>query len=534
MAGAQVGSSDSASLNSLPSWYTNYAQNITNSGLGALATDVQNYKGAVDQNGNPLPRVAGLTPQQNQAQAQVSSNQGNWLPQLNQGVDSLNQASGMVGSAANTFNRALGQGALAANTYSQAGSPIQHAGMDFDSGINYINGATGNYNGAATGFTNSGNTIANQAIPTLNNGSQYINDGGTSLNQASGTLAPASGMATQGGGTIMDPANQAERDAWMNPYTGAMANRISSLANQNLMENVIPNVNSTFVGNGQFGSARDGMFMNNAIRDNQQNISDTQAQMLLQAQNQADSQYSAEKGRQLQGAATLGGLAQVGTGIGNAYGNLANENTGIGNALTNAGQAQTSNAIGQMNLGNARVNQGNSMAGIGNDRVNQGAALTNVANGQGALTAITSNIGNNQVGMGSAMNQIGLSQGQLAQQRQALGINDINALLTTGGLDQKVNQQGLDASLADFYDRRDFPLSTLGGLSSLLPNVSGRVVPDTQNSQISGVPTNTDPYGNMQDILGLIRGVSGSGGNAPANSGNSGNNGQAYNRNMIM
>jgi hypothetical protein len=301
------------------------------------------------------------------------------------------------------------------------------------------------------------------------------------------------------------------------------------------MENVIPGINSTFTGAGQFGSTRNGDWMNHAVRDNQQAITNADAQMLLQAQQAADASYGNEKSRQLAGAQTMGGLAQVGSNIGNAYTNAANANTSIGNGLTSAGNALTSNAEGQTNLGTAVVNQGNAMAnlgndqvaqgtamaGIGNDRVNQGGAMTNVglgrvsqgngltaaANGQGALASIIGGIGNDQVNQGNAMNGIGMSQAQLAQARQGMGINDINALLTTGGLQQQTNQKGLDASLADFQDRRDFPLQALGGLSQILPNVSSKVAPDQQTSQVQGIPNNSDPYKNVQDIINLINGV---------------------------
>jgi hypothetical protein len=158
-------------------------------------------------------------------------------------------------------------------------------------------------------------------------------------------------------------------------------------------------------------------------------------------------------------------------------------------------------------IGNDRVNQGQAMTNVGLGRVTQGNGLTSAANGQGALAGIMAGIGNDQVNQGQAMNGIGLTQGQLAQMRQGMGINDVNALLTTGGLQQQTNQKGLDAALADFADRRDFPLSTLGGLSQLLPNVSGRITPDTQVSSVQGIPNNSDPYKNIQDIINIINGV---------------------------
>jgi hypothetical protein len=54
----------------------------------------------------------------------------------------------------------------------------------------------------------------------------------------------------------------------MNPYTNNVVNRIGELGARNLWEKQVPQLNSTFAGAGQFGSTRNGAFMNNALRDN--------------------------------------------------------------------------------------------------------------------------------------------------------------------------------------------------------------------------------------------------------------------------
>ena len=53
----------------------------------------------------------------------------------------------------------------------------------------------------------------------------------------------------------------------------------------------MPGVNSTFTGNGQFGSTRNADFLNRAIRDNQQTLNNTNANVLYNAQNTANTQY---------------------------------------------------------------------------------------------------------------------------------------------------------------------------------------------------------------------------------------------------
>jgi hypothetical protein len=85
-----------------------------------------------------------------------------------------------------------------------------------------------------------------------------------------------------------DPNKQQQ---FMNPYTQNVVNANTQQSNQNLFENVIPQLNSTFTGAGQFGSSRNADFMNRAIRDQQQNLMNTNANTLMGAQNQAATQY---------------------------------------------------------------------------------------------------------------------------------------------------------------------------------------------------------------------------------------------------
>ena len=78
---------------------------------------------------------------------------------------------------------------------------------------------------------------------------------------------------------------------FMNPYTSNVIDANNQASNQNLMENIMPGVNSTFTGNGQFGSTRNSDFLNRAIRDNQQTLNNTNATTLYNAQNQANTNY---------------------------------------------------------------------------------------------------------------------------------------------------------------------------------------------------------------------------------------------------
>lgn len=262
--------------------------------------------------------------------------------------------------------------------------------------------------------------------PNMTTANTQVNNQVGALQQAGSYLDPARINAGAGGTTLAgNTQNQAQLDAYMDPYRTNVVNEIQRLGNQNLNENVLPGVNSTFTGAGQFGSTRNAEFENRAIRDNQQLITGAQGQFLSQATQNAQNQYAAEQNRLLQSGATLGGLSAVGAGVAAGYGNAANTAAGIG------------------------------------------------------------------------------------QMGQNLQMNDINSLLTTGGLAQGVQQKSLDAQYQDFLDQRDHPIQTLGALSQVLPNVSGRIAPDTRSSVVNQ-PLSPDPYYYLRDINNTIGQISGS------------------------
>lgn len=85
-----------------------------------------------------------------------------------------------------------------------------------------------------------------------------------------------------------DPTKLAQ---FTNPYVTNVVNANTQQSNQNLFEKILPGVNSTFTGAGQFGSTRNMDFTNRAIRDQQQTLANTNANVLMNAQNQANANY---------------------------------------------------------------------------------------------------------------------------------------------------------------------------------------------------------------------------------------------------
>jgi hypothetical protein len=89
---------------------------------------------------------------------------------------------------------------------------------------------------------------------------------------------------------------------YLNPYTEGALSAANRLTSQNLTENILPGVNSTFTGAGQFGSTRNAEFGNRAIRDTQQAIADANAKGMVGAYGQASGDYM----KMLQQQGTLG------------------------------------------------------------------------------------------------------------------------------------------------------------------------------------------------------------------------------------
>lgn len=124
--------------------------------------------------------------------------------------------------------------------------------------------------------------------------------GGNTLNTAANVTGDAS--------TLFDP-NQFNQ--FMSPYTEGVVNRIGELGQRNLSENLLPEVNQSFMGSGMPFGSRHADFTARAVRDANESTLGQQSLALQQAQQQAMQDYQGALGRQ----ATAGGLL---SGIGTA------------------------------------------------------------------------------------------------------------------------------------------------------------------------------------------------------------------------
>ncbi len=146
-----------------------------------------------------------------------------------------------------------------------------------------------------------------------------------------------------------DPGTQQQ---YMSPYTSSVVNEIARLGNQNFNENIMPQINASMIGSGQFGSTRNAGVLSNAARDTEQNIMGQQASALESGYSTAGNLFNQDANRNQQqqsmqgqtalAAGTLG--AQTGLQAGQQQGALAQTGAALGlqdaQALQASGQQQ--------------------------------------------------------------------------------------------------------------------------------------------------------------------------------------------------
>lgn len=145
-----------------------------------------------------------------------------------------------------------------------------------------------------------------------------------------------------------------------NPYLGQMSNAITSQVTDNLQRNILPGLGSAAVGAGGYGGSRQGVLEANALRDANQGLSNSLANMYYgdynNAMNRQLQQYGMDQGYNL-------GLGNLNLGMQNS---LQNYNLGLGNlalgnqnSMQNFYSTQRGQDMQQMQLGANLFNMGN-------------------------------------------------------------------------------------------------------------------------------------------------------------------------------
>lgn len=100
-------------------------------------------------------------------------------------------------------------------------------------------------------------------------------------------------------------------ERYMNPYIQNVISGIGSAAARNLSENILPQINRTFVGGGTFGGSRSAEFMRRAVRDTQNAALGKQMEAMADAYKSGADLYGTEASRALEGAKMYSNLGDT-------------------------------------------------------------------------------------------------------------------------------------------------------------------------------------------------------------------------------
>lgn len=132
-----------------------------------------------------------------------------------------------------------------------------------------------------------------------------IGAGQPSLNTATGAL-----------GQVAGGFNQNQFNQYLNPYMTGVVDDIATRGARNLSENLLPQVNDTFTGAGQFGSTRHGDFTGRAVRDMNESVMQQQNSALMQAFQNAMTGYNQGQSNTVLAGQQLGTLGQISQNMG--------------------------------------------------------------------------------------------------------------------------------------------------------------------------------------------------------------------------
>lgn len=556
----------------LPDWYTNYAMDLL-AGQKALSGQAYTpYQG---------PRVAGFNPTQQQGFAQTQQAANAYQPSLGLATSATQGLLGARGlqHAQPYFNSAMGYDPIAAASQdygaargaigaAQGINPSATAGSYYNQalGMDPMAAAQGNFAGAESALGRAqGVNATGAAQPYFNQalGMNPLAAADPSYNQATsmsglGAAQPYYGGALGYLGQSTSPTgiqmaspylqgasgNVADVNAYFNPYTDAVVDRIAELGTRNLSDNIMPALEGRYITSGQFrgsGQLTDTM---RAVRDTSNDILGQQSAALQSGYNAAQQAKLADLNRYAGLASTAGNLgmgqqnilANAGnalTGMGTAAGNLtagqqqllANIGTqrgqftqgqqqlatGIGNSLGNLAQADQSGALSAANalaaLGGQRAgitqNQQQLASNIGTNlgQFAQGQQATNL-NAAGALAGLGtsgaslaqgqqnfySGLGNSAGALAGADASRGLSAAQqlasLGGLAQSYGLTGAGALGQIGNQQQQLSQQNLNVAYEDFLRQQGYPQSQIDAMLGTFKGIATGVPSATQQAGI--------------------------------------------------
>ena len=219
--------------------------------------------------------------------------------------------------------------------------------------------------------------ISNQAAPAWQQGGGVGNSPGTPYQQFAGGPMPAGGGGGGGGGGTSGGGYGAQ-----NPYLLPMMNSITEQVTSNFNRNVMPQISQQMMATGGYGGSRQGVIEANAMRDMNQGLSNSLANLGLQDFNAQRGYDLGLRGNDLGYAGLDAQIAQ------NNFGNrLAGANFGLN--LFNQGMANNQTGI------NAGTNIQNTPLNYASNFANQ---YNSIGQGYGTTTGSASQQGNPVLG----------------------------------------------------------------------------------------------------------------------------------------
>ena len=206
-------------------------------------------------------------------------------------------------------------------------------------------------------------------------------------------------------------------DQYMNPYTDKVVNRIADLAQRNLTENFLPQVNNTFVRSGVLGSRGEQEALGRTLRNLQESTLAEQAKALESGYGAATTAAQTDLGRQGTLASTVGNLN-------------VNEQNALGALGTDAGKLAEAAQSGLGTVGQIKGNLTNADA---TNKINAATSLTNIGNAQ-----------------------------------QAQNLKDQAALEAVGQTKRDLDQKNLDLAYQDFLNQKNYTADQLAMMNSLI------------------------------------------------------------------
>lgn len=432
-----------------------------------------------------MPRVAELSPLQQQAYQNVVANQGFYQGDLDAAQ------SGMMGFSTKGTADQLGQ--------QQAQYLRQDlVGKNLDAGQQLF-GRAGQMD------------VMGAAQPLLNRAASMdiVGAGQPYLSQAGQTTAQAlADRALTAANPYLQAASQTTAQnvgQYMSPYQQGVLDVIAKQAGRNLREQIMPNISDAFIKAGQFGSSRMGEMGSRAIRDTQEAVLNAQAQAAQQGYGQALGAAQADLARQAQLAGTVGSisgadLSRILQG-GSQYGNLAQ----TAGQLTGQQMQQLAN-LGQT-TGQLTSQQMQNLASLGQAQTQAGQAQQQF--GLSAAQAEQQARAADYQRQMSALSQFANMQ----QQEQAMRAADVAALETAGQAQQGQQQRQLDAAYQQFQEQNLYPKQQMDWLSTQIRGMAP-VTPQTvtQSGQTTGATYSPSPLSQLAAGVYAYKGLSGLGG----------------------